>query len=92
MARDDTLDRMADTSSGVSRGLVNGVMLGLTGGALVLGVFSIQNAQRECEFPGTMECLFEMDAWAQIARLQALSSLGLILVAAGLFLFRLRGR
>jgi hypothetical protein len=92
MAGDDTLSRMADAGTSLGRGAISGVMLGAGVSGVVLGVLSVMNATRACTFPGTLECTVELETYSHIARLQGFAAIGLILVAAGVFLFRFRAR
>lgn len=73
---------------GVAVGL--GLGVGLCVGGLALGGLSWSTRQRVCEAPGTAECDAERATFAQVARLQALSGLGLVLVGTGALLFTRR--
>ncbi|MFT3706147.1 MAG: hypothetical protein QM817_00640 [Archangium sp.] len=83
---------MADAGTSLGRGAIGGVMLGAGVSGLVLGALSVMNATRACTYPGTLECTVELETYGHIARLQAYAAIGLILIAAGVFLFRFRGR
>lgn len=78
------------------RNVARAALIGLTGGlvvsafALVLAAFS--NLNHECAYPETLECNFELENTAHIARLQSYSALGCALVGAGFILFLRRGK
>lgn len=61
-------------------------MLGLFGASLVFLWGCWRNANRECEFPNTEECTFELATAQEIARLQAFASIGCALMAGGGYL------
>lgn len=61
-------------------------MLGLFGAALVFLWGAWGNSQKDCEFPGTEECLFEIATSQEIARLQAYAAIGCALISGGLYL------
>lgn len=77
-------------SKSLSNGLVWGVIVGLTAGAFVLGYQALGNASRTCEFPDTEQCIFEHAMYADVARLESYGAIGLVLIAAGLFLLARR--
>lgn len=71
---------------GLGRAAIFGLVAGLVGSALVLGVSAFRNVGFECEYPGTEECVLETGARDEVARLQLYASLGMTLIAVGLFL------
>jgi hypothetical protein len=78
------------------RNLARASLIGLTGGLVVsafaLAFAAFANLNHDCQFPETLECTFEVENAAHIARLQAYSALGCALVGAGLILFLRRGK
>ncbi|MFO0594580.1 MAG: hypothetical protein U0228_04730 [Myxococcaceae bacterium] len=70
-----------------TRALVWGLIAALVVCAVVMGVFSLQSATVDCDFPGTEQCAFDQETGRELARLQALASLGLVCIGGGLFFF-----
>jgi hypothetical protein len=61
-------------------------VLGLFGASLIFLWGCWQNSNKQCEFPDTEECIFEVTTAQQIARLQAFASIGCAALAAGGYL------
>lgn len=76
----------------LGRMLLGGLALGLVGAAVLLVVLAFGNLQRPCDYPGTVECQFELETWREIARLEFLSAGGCALVGVGLALALRRQR
>jgi len=53
---------------------------------LILLFSSLNNAAWECPFPGTEECIFDLQGHQQIAHLQAFTAIGCSLIGGGLYL------
>lgn len=83
---------MKHAATTVHRGLLSGLALGAFGAALLLGGLSLINATRDCEFPGSLQCLFEEETYRSVARMQALAATGLALLGAGVAIFRRRAQ
>jgi hypothetical protein len=77
---------MAPPSSSLGRAVILGLILGLSGAAIVFVVNAVINTTRDCAFPGTEECDFETTEATQIAKLQSFAAIGCALVAGGLFM------
>lgn len=77
---------MATPPRSFSRAAFAGLALGLFGAALVFLWSSWVSSQKECEFEGTEECLFEIATNLEIARLQGFAAIGCALVSGGLYL------
>lgn len=76
---------MAGSSSAL-RGLSAGFVLGFAGAALVFLYGCWTNAKKDCEYPGTEECNFELATANELARLQGFAALGCALLAGGGYL------
>ncbi len=70
----------------VARAALAGLVLGMIGASLIFLYSAVGNFQRECGFPDTEECTFEMENAREIGRLQGFASIGCALLSGGLFL------
>jgi hypothetical protein len=77
---------MASPLRNVTRAAFVGLILGLVGAAIIFVANAVTNATRDCAFPGTEECDFELAEAQEISRLQSYAAIGCALVAGGLFL------
>jgi hypothetical protein len=77
---------MAHPARSVVRAVQGGLVLGLFGASLIFLWGCWQNAHKDCEFPGTEECMFELTTAQEIARLQAFAAIGCATLAAGGYL------
>lgn len=77
---------MAPPTNSVVRGIFGGLLLGAMGAALIFLDASWNNSHRDCSFPDTEQCNFELSTAAEVARMQALAAIGFALVSGGLYL------
>ncbi len=68
----------------VARAALVGLVLGLLGASLVFLFSALGNVRRECAFPETEECDFEMEEAREVGRLQGLAAIGCALVGGGM--------
>jgi hypothetical protein len=68
----------------VARAALLGLAAGLLLAGLTLGVMALLRMRVDCATLGAEECVFERQLATSVARLQALASLGCLLVGAGL--------
>jgi hypothetical protein len=68
----------------LARAALFGLGAGLFVAGITLGVMALLRMNVDCSALGSEECVFEKQLATSVARLQALGSVGCLLVAAGL--------
>ena len=82
---------MANSTNSILRGVFGGLLLGAMGAAAIFVAASWINSHRNCEFPGSEECNFELSTAEDVARMQAFAGIGFALVSGGLYLVWRKG-
>ena len=77
---------MAHPLRSVARAALGGLILGLVGASLILVFSAWTNATKDCAFPDTEECNFELNNAQEVSRLQSFAAIGCVLIGGGLSL------
>ncbi len=77
---------MAHPLRSVARAALGGLVLGLMGAAMIFVVSAWNNATKDCTFPDTEECNFELNNAQEVSRLQSFAAIGCVLIGGGLYL------
>ena len=77
---------MAHPLRSVTRAALAGLVLGLFGAAMIFVVSAWNSANKDCSFPDTEECNFELQNAQEICRLQSFAAVGCALIGGGLYL------
>ena len=64
--------------------MLAGLVLGMIGAAFIFLSSAVGNLQRECSFPDTEECTFELEGAREVGKLQGYAAIGCALVGGGL--------
>lgn len=77
---------MAQPLRSITQAALVGLVLGLVGAALIFVGNAVYSATRDCTFPDTEECNFELTRFQEVGRLQAFAAIGCAFLAGGLYL------